>query len=102
MPTATITSKGQITIPIEVRNKLGLKAGDQINFFVDEDDKCIFEPKTGSIMDMKGILKHRGEPLLGHAATIKEMDEALLEAVSQDYLRSVGEMPDTQIHKKAS
>ncbi len=29
---ATITSKGQITIPLQIRERLGLKAGDQINF----------------------------------------------------------------------
>ena len=32
MPTATMTSKGQITIPIEVRKALGLDAGDKIDF----------------------------------------------------------------------
>jgi antitoxin PrlF len=39
MPSATITSKGQITIPIEVRKKLGLKAGTRIDFFETEDGK---------------------------------------------------------------
>ena len=79
MPTATITSKGQITIPVEVRKKLGLKAGDQINFFEEEGGKYTFEPKTGSIMDMEGILKHLGLPRLDHAPTIEEMDQAILD-----------------------
>jgi antitoxin PrlF len=79
MPTATITSKGQITIPIEVRRKLGLRTGDQINFFADEDGKYTFEPKTGSIMDMEGILKHLGLPVLGYAPSIEEMDQAILD-----------------------
>ena len=77
MPTATITSKGQITIPVEVRKKLGLKAGDQINFFEDGDGKYSFEPKTGSIMDMEGILKKLGYASLGYAPSIEEMDEAV-------------------------
>ena len=102
MPTATITSKGQITIPIEVRKKLGLKAGDQINFFDDGDGKYTFEPKTGSIMDLEGILKHLGLPRLGHAPTIEEMDAAVLEAVSEDYLRSIGESAVETEHAKAS
>lgn len=79
MPTATITSKGQITIPVEVRKKLGLKAGDQINFFEDGDGKYSFEPKTGSIMDMEGILKHLGLPVLGYAPSVQEMDQAILD-----------------------
>jgi AbrB family looped-hinge helix DNA binding protein len=79
VPTATITSKGQITIPIEVRKKLGLKAGDQINFFEDEDGKYTFEPKTRSIMEMEGILKHLGLPILGYAPSIEEMDQAILD-----------------------
>ena len=32
MATASLTSKGQITVPIEVREDLGLKAGDRISF----------------------------------------------------------------------
>jgi AbrB family looped-hinge helix DNA binding protein len=36
MATATISSKGQITVPVEVRRRLGLKEGDQVEFvFVD-------------------------------------------------------------------
>jgi antitoxin PrlF len=84
MPTATITSKGQITIPIEVRKKLGLKAGVKIDFFEDEEGSYSIRPKTGSIMEMKGILRR-----LGYVPTIEEMDRDILKAASEDYLRSV-------------
>jgi len=83
MPTATITSKGQITIPIEVRKKLGLRAGDQINFFEDEEGKYSFEPKTGSIMGMEGILKKLGYAPLGYVPSIEEMDEAIGDYVAE-------------------
>jgi len=83
MPTATITSKGQITIPIEVRKSLKLKAGDKINFFETEDGKYTFEPKTGSIMDMKGILQKMGYAPLGYAPSIEEMDEAVLDYAAE-------------------
>ncbi len=56
MPTATLTSKGQITIPIEVRRALGIEAGDRIDFFEIEKGKYGLRPRTGSIMDMKGCL----------------------------------------------
>ena len=83
MPTSTITSKGQITIPIEVRKSLKLKAGDKINFFETEDGKYTFEPKTGSIMDMKGILQRMGYAPLGYAPSIEEMDEAVLDYAAE-------------------
>ena len=37
MATATITGRGQITIPLEVRSKLGLKTGSQVEFVFEED-----------------------------------------------------------------
>jgi AbrB family looped-hinge helix DNA binding protein len=102
MPTATVSSKGQITIPAEVRESLRLKAGDKIEFFEDQDGRFSFVPKSGSIMDMEGILKHLEPPALGHISSILEMDEAVLEAVSEDYLRSVGEGAVATGHPKAS
>lgn len=36
---ATLTSKGQITVPVELRTRLGLKDGDRIEFFTDADGK---------------------------------------------------------------
>ena len=106
MPTATVTSKGQITIPIEVRNALKLKTGDKINIFENGDGKFTFQPKTGSIMAMEGILQRLGTAPLGDAPTIEEMDQAVLDAVRLEYLRSIGESegqsgPDVE-HEKAS
>jgi antitoxin PrlF len=83
MPTATITSKGQITIPVEVRKKLGLKAGDKISFFEDEAGTYTFQPKTGSIMDLKGILQKMGYAPLGYAPSIEEMDEAIVDHIAE-------------------
>ncbi len=36
-PSSTISSKGQITVPLEIRLRLGLKEGDRVEFFVDND-----------------------------------------------------------------
>ena len=33
---STISSKGQITVPLEIRNRLGLKTGDRVEFVLDE------------------------------------------------------------------
>ena len=74
MPTATMTSKGQITIPIKVRRALGLKPGVRIDFYEVEDGEFAFRPKTGSIMEMKGCV-----PKLDHVVTIEEMNQAVLD-----------------------
>ena len=102
MPTATITSKGQITIPIEVRKKLGLKAGDRINFFEDQEGIFTFEPKTGSIMDMEGILKHLGLPALGYAPTIEEMNQAVLDRASALDRASMSEVDESSADDKVA
>ncbi len=56
MPTAKVTSKGQITIPVEVRRVLGLKPGAQIDFRKTGKDEFILRAKTGSIRDLRGCL----------------------------------------------
>lgn len=43
MASSTISSKGQITVPIEVRRRLGLKEGDRVEFAF-EDGKTILRP----------------------------------------------------------
>lgn len=45
---ATLTSKGQITIPVEIRNKLGLQAGDRLDFQLKEG-KLEVTKVTGSL-----------------------------------------------------
>jgi AbrB family looped-hinge helix DNA binding protein len=72
MATAAVTSKGQITIPAEVRKKLGLKAGDRVRFIEGENGEFIMKPKTGSIMDLKGFIHWTGKPV-----TIEEMNETI-------------------------
>jgi AbrB family looped-hinge helix DNA binding protein len=42
-PTSTISSKGQVTVPIEVRHRLGLKEGDKVEF-VFEDGRTVLRP----------------------------------------------------------
>jgi AbrB family looped-hinge helix DNA binding protein len=72
MATAALSSKGQITIPVEVRKKLGLKTGDRIGFIENENGEFVLKPKTGSIMNLKGIIKWTGKPV-----TIQEMNETI-------------------------
>jgi AbrB family looped-hinge helix DNA binding protein len=82
MATAALTSKGQITIPIEVREELGLKAGDRIEFVKSEEGKFFIQPKKGSIMNLRGMFKWTGKPV-----SVEEMDEAIAEHVLEDWER---------------
>lgn len=72
MASAAVTSKGQITIPVEVRKKLGLKPGDRVNFYEGEHGEYILRPKTGSLKDLKGCMHWTGKPV-----TIEEMNETI-------------------------
>jgi len=56
MPTATMTSKGQITIPVEIRTALGLGPGDKIDFFEAEKGQYVIRPRTASIRDLEGCI----------------------------------------------
>ena len=85
MPTAKVTSKGQITIPVEVRKALNLKPGSEVLFFEGEKGEYVFRPRTGSIWDLRGSV-HR----LDHTVTIEEMNEGIANAAAESYIRSVG------------
>jgi antitoxin PrlF len=63
MPEAAVTSKGQITIPAEVRKAMGLKAQDRVMFTVLHDGTTVMRAKTKSIKDLKGMLRHKGKPV---------------------------------------
>lgn len=56
MTVSTITSKGQTTIPGEIRRHLKLRAGDRIQFIVEEDGKVVLVPATVDVSELKGLL----------------------------------------------
>ncbi len=57
---ATLTSKGQITIPKEIRDRLGLQPGDGMTFTLMPDSTVVMRVKTRSIMDLAGVLRKKG------------------------------------------
>ncbi|UCD78879.1 MAG: type II toxin-antitoxin system PrlF family antitoxin [Desulfobacterales bacterium] len=59
MITGTVTSKGQITIPKEIREFLKVEASDQVVFVPLDDGKVLMTGKHNSVADLFGILKHR-------------------------------------------
>ena len=69
---ATVTGKGQITIPIEVRQALGIDAGDRVEFIEVEPGRFELVPATRSVTALKGMF---GKPK--RAVSIEEMNTAI-------------------------
>ena len=57
---ATLTSKGQITIPKEIRSSLGLQSGDRMTFTLMPDSTVVMRVKTKRVMDLAGVLRKKG------------------------------------------
>lgn len=77
MPSATITSKGQITIPKEVRDELGLEAGDQIDFVAERKGEYKVVPATRDVRHLKGIV-----PKPRKTVSVEEMNRAIARRAS--------------------
>jgi len=72
MSASTITSKGQTTIPKDVRDRLHLKAGDRIEFVVREDGTALMVPATLPVTSLRGILPPPAKPV-----SLEEMDRVI-------------------------
>lgn len=83
MTVATVTSKGQVTIPQDVREEFDITAGTRVDFSRRPDGRLELIPLTGSIMDLKGALKWDGP-----AFTIEQMDDAIGEYLGEEDRRS--------------
>ncbi len=81
MPTATLTSKGQVTIPKQVRDSLGVATGDRLEFLMDRDGSVRLRPLTRSVRELAGILddRHNRAPI-----SLQEMDQSIEELISND------------------
>jgi len=71
MSTATLTSKGQTTIPKDIRDHLHLAAGDRLEFVL-SGDVVVLRPVTRKVTDLKGFL-----PKPPKALSLEEMDAAI-------------------------
>jgi antitoxin PrlF len=74
MPTTTVTSKGQITLPKAVREQLRVETGDQVDFFVNEQGEMIVRPVHLDITDLRGLLQRPRK----RSVNVEAMNEAIL------------------------
>lgn len=71
MSTATVTTKGQITIPAEVRRRLGLETGDRVEF-VEIEDGFAIKVANDDVRALKGLLRTPAKPV-----TLAAMEAAI-------------------------
>ncbi|MCI4645933.1 MAG: AbrB/MazE/SpoVT family DNA-binding domain-containing protein [Hyphomonadaceae bacterium] len=72
MSTATLTSKGQLTLPKDVRLALGVGPGDRVDFVQMEDGNFAVLAATHSVKTLKGLIRKPKEPV-----SLEDMDEAI-------------------------
>ncbi|MDR2973737.1 MAG: type II toxin-antitoxin system PrlF family antitoxin [Propionibacteriaceae bacterium] len=78
MLTATMTSKGQVTVPVELRRSLKLDAGVQIEFIPDAQGRYYLQPRTRRAKDLAGILPKPTRPV-----TLEEMEKGIAAGMAQ-------------------
>jgi antitoxin PrlF len=79
MASATVTSKGQVTIPVDVRTKLGLRPGSRLAFVPTDTGGYEIHPEAASIKDLKGTVPRPPQPV-----SIEEMNEAIAAGATAD------------------
>lgn len=72
MTTTTLTSKGQLTLPKTIRDRLGLQVGDRLEVTLREDGVIQMEPVTVDVCQLKGILPAPASPV-----SLEAMEEAI-------------------------
>ena len=72
---STVTSKGQTTLPKDVRDRLGLSPGDKVRYLIIGAEIRLVRPRK--VMTLCGSLPHKGDPI-----SLDEMDQAIREGAA--------------------
>ncbi len=80
MAVATLTSKGQITVPKVVREHLHLASGDRLEFIIERNGRVRLQPVTGSVRQLYGMFRQNKRP----TPSVEQMDETVIETLSQE------------------
>ncbi len=79
---STLSSKGQVTLPKEVRERLGLKPSDMVVFTTDEQGRVMLTTALRQLDELHGMFRHRAKD---KPVSIEEMDEAIGNAAIEEY-----------------
>jgi AbrB family looped-hinge helix DNA binding protein len=78
-----VTNKGQLTIPKEIRERLGLSKGGNVSLTLEDDNRVVLSPKRVKLSDLAGML---GKP--PRSLTLEEMDDVIAQAAIERYRRA--------------
>lgn len=92
---ATVTSKGQITLPKEIRDQLGLVVGSKLDFSIEADGSLRVRPLRRGAADLFGLLHDPDRA----ASTVEQMNEAVGQYLAEDDERIRGSS-DTSATKR--
>jgi AbrB family looped-hinge helix DNA binding protein len=84
MPVATLTSKGQVTIPAAVRERLGIKTGDRVDFAFNAAGTVTLSPKRLRFEEVAGVLRRPA----GTPVSVRQMDEGAARVAKERWRRS--------------
>jgi len=73
-----MTSKGQMTVPKPIRDRLRLAAGDQVDFVVNERGEIVVRAATSDVKELKGLLRSGRSGKT--AVRLEDMEKAILKA----------------------
>ncbi|MEQ8765770.1 MAG: AbrB/MazE/SpoVT family DNA-binding domain-containing protein [Planctomycetota bacterium] len=73
MATSRLSVKGQLVIPKEIREHLGLRPGDRLAFVILDDGEVVIRPAVVDVRDLKGIVERPGRK----SVSIRAMNEAI-------------------------
>ena len=76
---STVTTEGHVTLPRQIRDRLGLNSGDKVDFVLRDDGRVEMVPVKISIRELKGVI---APPVTG--VTLEEMDEAVRAGAAVD------------------
>src|SRR5438034_6877506 len=83
---STVTSKGQVTIPVEVRKHLGVGTNKRIAFVIKADGGVeVKAPKYPTLASLRGAAGKSKRPLIDH-----EMEEVIRDEVAEAYMKKFG------------
>ena len=75
MPEATLTTKGQVTIPKAVRDHLKLETGARVDFVIEGDGTVVLRPMTRHVRELAGLLYRPGR----RPVSVQDLDESVRE-----------------------
>ena len=81
MTTATITTKGQITIPKAIRDSLMLSAGDKIEFVVIDKREALIRPVSKKVDEVFGLLHKRARKVI----SVEEMNKRIRQKLKEHF-----------------